>query len=44
VFRVALANDSHHAVPLDHFAVLADRFDAATNFHDISPKGFWPSF
>ena len=34
VLGIALANDSGHAVALDHFAVLTDRFHAATDFHD----------
>jgi hypothetical protein len=31
---VALANDSRHAVALDHLAVLADRLHAGANFHE----------
>jgi hypothetical protein len=33
---VALANDADYAVPLDHFAVLADRLHAAAYFHGSS--------
>jgi hypothetical protein len=33
---VALADDANDAVPLDHFAVLADRLDAAADFHGRS--------
>src|SRR5688500_11612826 len=33
VLGVALADDSRHAVALDHFAVLADRLHAGANFH-----------
>ncbi len=33
MLRIALADDANHAVALDHLAVLANRLDAATNFH-----------
>jgi len=34
VLGVALANDSRHAVALDHLAVLADRLHAGAYFHE----------
>ena len=33
---IALADDAHHALALDHLAVLTDWFDAAANFHEDS--------
>jgi hypothetical protein len=33
VLGVALADDASHAVALDNLAVLADRLDAAADFH-----------
>jgi hypothetical protein len=33
VLRVSLADDPCHAVPLDHFAVLADRLHARADLH-----------
>src|SRR4051794_25690070 len=30
---ITLADDPHHAIPLDHLAVLADGFHARPNFH-----------
>jgi hypothetical protein len=34
---IAAANDADNAVPLDHFAMLANRFYTATNFHAPAP-------
>jgi len=34
VLGVALADDSRHAVALDHLAVLADRLHAGADFHE----------
>jgi hypothetical protein len=31
---IALADDASHAVALDNLAVLADRLDAAADFHE----------
>jgi hypothetical protein len=33
VLWISAANDPNHALALDHLAVLADRLDAASNFH-----------
>jgi hypothetical protein len=33
VFWIALADDASHAISLDDLAVLADRLNAASNFH-----------
>jgi hypothetical protein len=36
VLGVALADDAHNALALDHLAVLTNWFDAAANFHGDS--------
>jgi hypothetical protein len=37
VLGIALADYADHALSLDDFAVLADRLDAGTNLHSVSP-------
>src|SRR5690606_28705931 len=37
VLGIAAADDSCHAVPLDHLAVLTNRLDAAADFHGRAP-------
>jgi hypothetical protein len=37
VLGIALADDANHALSLDDFAVLADRLDAGTNLHSMTP-------
>jgi hypothetical protein len=36
VLGIALADDASHAVALDNLAVLADRLDAAADFHETT--------
>ena len=40
VFGISRTDDSHHAFSADDLAVLADRFDAASNLHLDSPPPF----
>jgi hypothetical protein len=41
VLGIALADDANYTLSLDDLAMLADRLDAGTNLHVLSPGQVW---